>query len=273
MVINRVLISSVMLFAQLPIWGGVAQAETVTAEMVVQRCDLDTYAGDDNRSKLTVILRDVAGNEKKNVYRRFWKNFVGKGDVFDKMVLFTEYPLDAKGTGFMRWAYLPETGKNVDQWLYLPSLKKIRRVSVRDPADRFLGSDLSYWDISLRLASQDKHRLVEEQSIDGGTRYIIESVPMERKPLYSKIIAVYEKASDWGDCNKTSMEYYDPNGSLLKVQTLSWQNVSGAWLWDEVVVSNRKTGHSSTFQVSDISINVGLKDRMFTERALQKGIR
>ncbi len=251
-----------------------AQAEAVTAEMVVQRCDLDTYAGDDNRSRLTVILRDAAGNEKKNVYRRYWKSYASeKGDVFDKMVLVTEFPLDAKGTGFMRWAYRPETGRNVDQWLYLPSLKKIRRVSVRDPADRFLGSDLSYWDISLRLADRDEHTLVRETARGGKTVYVIESRPREKKPLYSRLVAHYEKRGGWADCNKTKIEYFDPGGALLKVQTLTWQQVDGAWLWDEVEVNNRKTGHSSVFRVSDVAINVGLKDRLFTERALKKGIR
>lgn len=255
-------------------WMGVAHGETVTAEMVVQRCDLETYAGDDNRSKLTVVLRDAAGNEKKNVYRRYWKNYAEKkGDVFDKMVLVTEFPLDAKGTGFMRWAYKPGTGRNVDQWLYLPSLKKIRRVSVRDPADRFLGSDLSYWDISLRLVEQDDHRLVKEESRGGKTVYVVESRPREKKPLYSKLVAHYEKNSDWSDCNKTRIEYFGPNGTLLKVQTLTWQKVSDAWLWDAVEVNNRKTGHGSVFRVSDVAINVGLKDRLFTERALKKGIR
>ena len=264
-----------VMVALLPfVWAGVVQAESVTAETVVQRCDLDTYAGDDNRSKLTVILRDAAGNEKKNVYRRYWKNYAReKGDVFDKMVLVTEFPLDAKGTGFMRWAYKPASGRNVDQWLYLPSLKKIRRVSVRDPADRFLGSDLSYWDISLRLVEQDEHRLVEEKTLNGKTVYVVETRPRDKRPLYSKLVARYEKNGDWSDCNKSRIEYFDPNGVLLKVQTLSWQKVSNAWLWDVVEVNNRKTGHSSVFQVSDVAINVGLKDRLFTERALKKGIR
>jgi len=253
---------------------GAAQGETVTAQTVVQRCDLDTYAGDDNRSRLTVMLRDAGGNEKKNVYRRYWKNYAAdKGDVFDKMVLVTEFPLDAKGTGFMRWAYKPEAGRDVDQWLYLPSLKKIRRVSVRDPADRFLGSDLSYWDISLRLAEQDEHRLVEERQQGGKTIYVVETRPREKSPLYSRLVARYERAGDWRDCNKTRIEYFDPNGVLLKVQTLSWQKVSDAWLWDTVEVRNRKTGHSSVFQVSDVAINVGLKDRLFTERSLKRGIR
>ena len=270
MVEKRSLIAVVMLAG----WVSFAHGEAITAETIVQRCDLDTYAGEDNRSKLTVILRDATGNEKKNVYRRYWKNYAGKkGNVFDKMVLVTEFPLDAKDTGFMRWAYKPETGKNVDQWLYLPSLKKIRRVSVRDPADRFLGSDLSYWDISLRLVNQDDHRLIDEKTQGGKTHYVVESRPREKKPLYSKLIAHYEKNGDWADCNKSKIEYFDANGALLKVQTLTWQKVSDAWLWDVVEVNNRKTGHSSIFKVSEVVINVGLKDRLFTERMLKKGVK
>ena len=251
----------------------VVLAAQVTGAEIVQRCDLDTYAGEDQRTRLTVILRDAEGNEKKNVYRRYWKNYGGKGKIVDKMILFTEFPPDAKGTGFMRWSYVPEAGKNAEQWLYLPSLNSIRRVSVRDPGDSFLGSDLTYQDISLRRVDQDEHRLLREETKNGKSFFVVESIPKEKDPLYSKVISWYEHAPDWADCNKSRIEYYDAGGALLKVQKLKWQKVNGAWVWDEVTVDNIKTGHSSIFRVSDVEVNVGLKDRLFTERTLRRGIR
>ena len=258
------------LFMNLP---AVALAAEPSGAEIVRHCDLETYAGEDQRTRLTVILRDASGNEKKNVYRRYWKNYGGKKNIVDKMMLFTEFPPDAKGTGFMRWSYMPGAGKNADQWLYLPSLNAIRRVSVRDPGDSFLGSDLAYQDISLRAVDQDEHKLLRVENKDGKAYYVVESVPKERKPLYSKVISWYEKTDDWKDCNKVRIEYYDVGGGLLKVQKLKWQKVKGAWVWDEVTVDNLKTGHSSIFKVTDVEVNVGLKDRLFTERTLKRGIR
>ena len=250
-----------------------AQAAEPAPTDIVQRCDLDTYAGDDNRSRLTVILRDAAGNTKKNVYRRYWKFYGTDQKIMDKMILFTEFPPDAKGTAFMRWSYRPGMGKNADQWLYLPSLNTVRRVSVRDPGDSFLGSDLTYQDISLRLVEQDEHRLLRVEEKNGNRFYVVESTPKEDKPLYGKVVSWYQAAPRWEDCNKVRVEYYERNGALLKTQTLRWQKVDGAWLWDEVVVENVKTGHSSVFRVSDVEVNVGLKDRLFTVRTLKRGIR
>lgn len=244
-----------------------------SAAEIVQRCDLETYAGDDQRSRLTVILQDMAGNTKKNVYRRYWKFYGADEKIMEKMILFTEFPPDARGTGFMRWSYRPDLGKNADQWLYLPSLNTIRRVSVRDPGDSFLGSDLTYQDISLRLVDQDEHRLLRTETRNGRRYYVVESIPKEKKPLYRKVVSWYEAAPDWADCNKVRVEYFDHSGGLLKVQKLRWQKVDRAWVWDEVTVDNLKTGHSSLFRVTDVEVNVGLKDRLFTERTLRRGIR
>ncbi len=249
------------------------RAAEPTAAEIVQRCDLDTYAGDDNRSRLTMILSDLAGNAKKNVYRRYWKFYGIDQKIMEKMILFTEFPPDAKGTAFMRWSYRPGAGKNADQWLYLPSLNSVRRVSVRDPGDSFLGSDLTYQDISLRLVEQDEHRLLRVEEKNGRRFYVVESTPKEDKPLYGKVVSWYQAAPHWKDCNKVRVEYYERNGALLKTQSLRWQKVDGAWLWDEVVVENIKTGHSSVFRVTDVEVNVGLKDRLFTVRTLKRGIR
>ena len=255
------------------IMSPVSQAEELTGAEIVQRCDKEANAGHDQRTILTVILRDSAGNEKKNVYRRYWKDYEGRKKIADKMVLFTQFPPDAKGTGFMRWGYIPGEGKNAEQWLYLPSLASTRRVSVRDPGDSFLGSDLTYQDISPRLLSQDNHQLLREETRDGQAYYVVESLPKESNPLYSKVIAWYEKTANWADCNKRRVEYYDPRGQLQKVQSLTWQKVDNAWVWDRVLVDNQEIGHSSIFQVTDVSINVGLKDSVFTERTLKRGIR
>lgn len=240
---------------------------------IVKQCDIDTNPGKDQRSTLTVILRDASGNEKKNVYKRYWKDAEGKDQVFDKMMLFTQFPPDAEGTGFMRWGYLPEAGKNADQWLFLPSLNTIRRVSVRDPGDSFLGSDLTYEDISFRAADQDEHELLREETEAGDTYYVVESRPKEADPLYGKRIAWYQKSADPADCNKSRIEYYDTRGALLKTQTLTWQQVDDAWVWDTVEVNNVRTGHASVFRVTDVEVNVGLRDRLFSERTLRRGVR
>lgn len=248
-------------------------AEELTGSDIVQRCDKETNNGRDQQTTLTVIIKDAAGNERKSVYRRYWKDFKGKNKLEDKLMLFTEFPPDAKDTGFMRWGYIAGEDKNAEQWLFLPSLSTIRRVSVRDPGDSFLGSDLTYQDISPRRLSQDDHQLLREEQLDGQVMYVVESLPKETNPLYGKVITWFEKAPQWADCNKRRIEHFDNRNNLIKVQKINWQQVENAWVWEKVVVENLKTGHSSIFEVSDVRVNVGLADSLFSERMLKRGVR
>lgn len=246
-----------------------AAAETMpSGKEIVEHCNFK-YPGEDQQSTLTIILRDKDGNEKKNVYRRLWKDYKGAGGIADKMVLYTKFPPDAEGAAFMRWAYTEASDKNAEQWIYLPVLKKIRRVSIRDPGDSFLGSDLAYADISGRGIGADEHKLLQVLKGDKQELYAVESVPVNKKSaLYSKTISWYAKSKDWDGCVKREVDFFDKKGEPLKQQVIKWQQVNNAWVWSEVLVKNMQTGHSSLFQVTDVKINVGLHDDMFSERAL-----
>jgi len=246
----------------------VPKTDIPTGKEVFERCNFK-YPGQDQQSTLTIILRDKDGNERKNVYHRFWKDYKGANGIVDKMILYTEYPPDAEGAAFMRWAYTEKSDKNADQWIYLPVLKKIRRVAIRDPGDSFLGSDLTYADISQRDIDADTHKLVKIMR-KGPQEYLaVESTPVNSgESLYSKTVSWFEKREDWGGCVKRRVDYYDKKGIPLKQEIISWQRADSAWVWNEVTVKNLQTGHSSLFRVTNVKINVGLNDDAFTERAL-----
>lgn len=248
-----------------------ADVEELKARDIVQQCNYK-YPGDDQKTHLTIILRDKDGNEKKNVYRRLWKDYKGKDGIVDKMILFTEFPPDAQGAGFMRWAYTSAADKNADQWIYLPVLKKIRRVSVRDPGDSFLGSDLTYADISGREIDEDEHTISQTMRRGEVDIYVVESIPRDKsKSLYSKVVSWYAKGKDWNDCSKRQVDYFDQRGEPLKQQVIAWQQVGNAWLWSEVTVRNLQNGHTSVFQVTEPAVNVGVTDDSFSERNLKHG--
>ncbi|MDH5691859.1 MAG: outer membrane lipoprotein-sorting protein [Gammaproteobacteria bacterium] len=242
---------------------------------IVKNCD-NKYPGEDQQTQLTIILKDRAGNERKNVYLRLWKDMKGKDDILDKMVLFTVYPPDASGAAFMRWAYAKSRDKNAEQWIYLPVLRKIRRVSVRDVRDSFLGSDLTYGDISYRGVDEDEHKLIDtvKDKTSGQELYVVESISKGKDPQYSKRHQFFTKTPNWDSCVKVRVDYYDSkNAAFLKRQFLTWQKVDKAWVWDKVFVQNIQTQHSSQFEVEKVKINRGLDDSLFTERRMQLGIK
>lgn len=252
--------------------GGTSGGQLGGAD-IVSRCD-NKYPGDDQKSQLTIKLADRGGNERQNVYLRLWKDYKGKDGIAEKMVLFTLYPPDAEGAAFMRWAYVPDEQKKADQWIYLPGLRKIRRVSVRDLADSFLGSDLTYGDITLREVDDDEHRLVRiDRDKKGHEYFVVESRPKEPESIYSKKVNWYRAAKDWDQCVKVRVDYYDRKGAFLKRQILQWQKVGPAWVWDKVFVRNVQTFHTSFFEVSKVEPNIGLEESWFTERRLRLGIK
>lgn len=242
----------------------------IDGDEIVKKCGFK-YEGADQQSTFTVTLIDKANNEKKQEYLRLWKDFGGKDGVINKMLLFTTYPPDAQGVAFMRWAYTPGMGRTADQWVYLPELRSLKRVSIRDPGDSFLGSDMTHADITPRALDQDTHRLLGIDRRGAEEFYVVEEIPKEKEPLYSKRIEWYSKTPTWETCINVKTDYYDRKGNLLKQQYIKWQRVQGAWLWDTLLVRNVQTGHKSVFKNTNVKINTGLPAGIFNERTVRLG--
>ncbi len=252
--------------------GSQAADEVLTGAGIVASCGIKS-AGEDQRSRLTVILQNsLQGTEKRSVYRRYWKAYAGLGDVFDKMLLFTEYPPDAVGSAFMRVAYVAGAEKTADQWIYLPLLKKIRRVTIRDPGDSFLNSELTYADVGQRALSEDSHQFLGVKSVQGMEFLQVESVPVGPSN-YGKRIQWYLKGESWDVCVSARIDYFAKDGVLSKVQFNKWQQVNGAWVWDRVLVRNMISGNVSIFVIGDVDVDIGLKDEFFSARTLRVGPR
>lgn len=242
----------------------------LTAADIIKQCGLK-YPGDDQVSQFEVQLQDRQGNVKRSVYLRLWKDYKGVNGVVDKMLLFTEFPPDAEGSAFMRATFVPTLKKAADQWIYLPVLRKIRRVTIRDQGDSFLNSELTYADVTPRTIDEDTHKLLGVKKVGDMEFYVVESLPKEATPLYGKRVQWFNKAADWNDCANVRIDYYDSKANLLKEQFIKWQRVNGAWVWDRVLVRNYQTLRASIFLISDVKINTGLKDDIFSERTLRAG--
>lgn len=266
---------SVIVLCSTLVFTGKLSAEegaSIEGKDVVAKCTMK-QAGQDQRSRLAVILQNPQlGVERRSLYRRYWKSYDGKDGVVDKMLLFTEFPPDAVGAAFMRVVYDEASGKKVDQWIYLPLLKKIRRVTIRNPKDSFLNSDLAYADVERRSLDLDEHKFDGVQEIQGIEFYKVVSTPREKDPMYGRREQWFLKGKSWDDCISSRIDYFSVDGGVLeKSQFLKWQVVDGAWVWDRVLVRNALTGSVSIFVVSDVEVNIGLDDSLFTARTLRTG--
>lgn len=244
----------------------VLQAQELSGEEIFKNCYYKN-AGNDQRSRLLVTSVLANGKKVSSEYIRLWKNYNGKKGVVDKVILYT-VSAHNKGLGFMRWGYTNGSQKLADQWVYLPEMRIVKRISKRSPEEMDWG--FSDDDLRVRDIDEDDHRFIETRTFEGNQFYVVESIP-KNDPIYGKRVTWFSKTDDWEQCLERRVDYFDKDLKMVKKQIVAWRNIDGAWVWETAVVKNFRTNSSIVYDVKDIEVNVGLKDRVFTTRALAKG--
>jgi len=239
-----------------------ANAQLSGRQIVDKAYNLPT--GDDQTSVLTMTLVNKSGQTRVRKIQQYTKDF---GKV-DKSIMFFLSPADVKNTSFMNWSY-DDDNKADDQWIYLPALKKVKRISSDSKSDYFMGSDFTYDDLGDRKLDADVHKLLKEETIDGHACYVVESVSKDEDYMYSKTRTWIRKDNFVG----MKKEFYDEDGELLKVLTIkNVKKVSGYWIISSSEMKNIQKNHKTTIQLSDININTGVPASKFTERMMMRGI-
>ncbi len=220
--------------------------------------------GEDMTADLTMTLINSSGNERVRKIKQFSRDF---GDV-EKKIMFFVSPADVKNTSFMNWSY-DEEGKDDDQWIYLPALKKTKRISSDSKGDYFMGSDFTYDDLGDRKPSDDTHKLLREEKINGEDCYVVESIPKDPDYMYSKTVTWVIK-DKWIGLKK---EFYDEDGVLLKIlHVKDYKKINGFWIIVDTEMENVQKDHKTVMELRNIKIDTGISDSKFTERMMTRGI-
>lgn len=216
-------------------------------------------------AELTMTLIDSKGKERKRELVQISASFPG----VDKKIMEFAAPADVKGTAFMNWSYA-ETGKGDDQWIYLPALKRVRRISSDGKGDSFMGSDFSYDDLGVRHPDRDVHTIIGSEKVGDEECWIVESVPKEKDSQYSKTVSWISKQSPMG----LKREFYDAKRKLLKVLTVvKTETQAGYELITSTEMKNVQKNHRTTMVFGNVAIDQNVSEDSFTERALMRGIK
>ena len=215
---------------------------------------------------LTMTLANAQGSTRTRVLQQYQADF---GTADKKMMFFLE-PADVRGTAFMNWSYA-QAGRPDEQWIFLPALKKIKRISSEGRGDFFMGSDFSYEDLAARQPSLDNHSLLRTETLEGSECFVVESVPKDRKTsLYSKTLSWIRK-DIWIGLKR---EYYDGKGALLKTLLIHRiGEIGGYRMILETEMKNTQTGHSTLMSFGEVKLDAGIKESIFSERSLEKGVK
>ncbi|EKY01424.1 hypothetical protein HMPREF9151_01036 [Hoylesella saccharolytica F0055] len=221
--------------------------------------------GDTRYATLTMTLIQKNGNRRERKLVS-WAMDVGKDS---KRVMFFTYPGDVKGTGFLTWDY-DNAKREDDRWLYLPAMKKTRRISGKSSkTDYFMGSDFTYDDMSSRNVDEETHTLLREEMIGGQKCWVVQSVPNDKHEIYSKRITWIRQ-----DCAMAvKAEYYDKLDKLHRSLTVSnISKVQGFWVMGHMEMTNVQTGHKTILQMSGHKFDLKIDAALFTVARLEKGI-
>jgi hypothetical protein len=165
---------------------------------------------------------------------------------------------------------MENTGAADDRWIFLPSLGKVRRIAASEGSGSFMGTDLSYDDISSadRAADLDNHALLREESLNGKPCFVIESRPKDSSFQYSRMISWIEKETRV--CSK--MELYDRRNALVKtLEILELKDVQGQLSPWVTRMSTLAAGTSTTITVEILKYDDAIPERVFTTAFLETG--
>lgn len=200
---------------------------------------------------------------------------------YKDLVLFTE-PTSVKGLAILTWTYI-DPNRDQDQWLWLPSLKKIRKVAAAQADDSFVGSDFTTEEITTRSFDDETYKLLGEEKFKGALSeidnktyykgrdcYKIECRP-KRDPWY------YSKRITWIDKEFGSTIYdevYDPKGRLHKTILKRYEimKVDGKDYAAQIFleVKDLRSGHKTGIEMEDVKFDQGLEEAHFSERTLRR---
>jgi len=246
-----------------------ALADDPKARAIMEKVD----ARDDGKTlqqEMKMILIDKNGKKRTRDLKTYSKDF-GEDE---HQIMFFKSPADVKNTSFLTYDY-DNAKKDDDQWLYLPALKKVKRIPSSDKSSSFMGSDFSYYDMTDRDLQDYDYKIIKEVKVRGEDAWMIEAKPRNKKVIkesgYTKTIAIVRKD------NYVLVRAINVmrNGKKKYLDVTRLHKQGGVWLPDEMVMTTKKgktMTHKTILKFKNIKLNKAIDDSMFTTRRLEKGM-
>lgn len=216
----------------------------------------------DMQADMLMVLRNKQGQESTREIRLKSLEQLTDGDksltVFDK-------PRDVKGTAFLSFSHA--VGAD-DQWLYLPALKRVKRIASRNKSGPFMGSEFAYEDLSSFEIEKYSYRYLNDEVCEGGECFVVEQFPVDKNSGYTRRIVWLDKT----EYRVYKVEFYDRKNSLLKTLTFSGyqQYLDKYWRADLQQMQNHQNGKSTDLKWSGYQFRVGLTDNDFNKNSLKR---
>jgi len=229
---------------------------------IAQESDRRDQGWTDSQNSMTMVLRNKSGEVSERKIRS--QNFEMQGDG-DKGLTIFDKPTDVKGTAFLSFTHINEAD---DQWLYLPALKRVKRISSSNKSGPFMGSEFSYEDLSSFEVDKYKYKFLRDDQHNGEDVFVVELYPQYEHSGYTKIISWVDKS----EYRIRKMEFFDRKDSPLK--TLVYgdykQYLGQYWRAHTMQMVNHQTGKSTDLFFEDYQFKTGLEEKDFSKNSLKR---
>lgn len=245
---------------------GAQTALAETAEEKGQTISQETIDRDegwvDMLASMNMVLRNKQGQESVREIRMKSLEVLDDGDkslsIFDK-------PRDVKGTAFLSFSHA--VGAD-DQWLYLPALKRVKRIASRNKSGPFMGSEFSFEDLASFEIEKYTYKYIKDEPCEGGTCFVVEQYPTDKNSGYTRRIVWIDQA----EYRTWKTEFYDRKDSLLKTLTNSEYKVYKGKHWRPSLMQmvNHQSKKSTDLKWENYTFGNNLTESDFNKNTLKR---
>ena len=248
-----------LLLCALPVW---AESNEDRGLAIATEAKNRDRGWQDSGSTMLMILRHRNGKETTREMRSLSLEVPGDGD---KSLTIFDRPLDVKNTAFLSFSHPLEAD---EQWLYLPALKRVKRIASRNKSGPFLGSEFAFEDLSSFEIEKYTYRYLRDEECAGEPCFVLEQFPQDQFSGYTRIVAWLDQS----EYRVQRVEYYDRKGELLKTLTLHdyEQYLDKYWRPLRQQMVNHQTGKSTEIRINDLKFRTGVDESDFTQNSLKR---
>jgi len=226
---------------------------------------VEAQKADSSAMDIRMTLYD---REKAEGTRRIQTLVLDEEGLTKTITVFLE-PASVRDTRFLT---LENPDRGDDQWIYLPALRKIKRIAAGEKSGSFMGSDFSYSDMSSSIGPVDdsSHRLIREEVLDGRNCWVVESVPGPgAQSDYGKYISWVDKETSL----TARVDFYGKKDNQVVKRLLSedFTETAGRWYAKRISMETLATGHRTVLEMAQVRYNIPVNPAFFTTTFLETG--
>jgi outer membrane lipoprotein-sorting protein len=251
-----------LIFSPLTAFNVIAETAEEQGLAIAVEADRRENGFSDSTAEMTMELRNQQGDTSVREIRVKTLEVANDGD---KSLSIFDQPADIKGTAFLTFSHALEPD---EQWLYLPSLKRVKRINSKNKSGPFMGSEFSYEDIASQEVAKYTYKYLRDETLNGIDCYVIERYPAYEHSGYTRQVGWINKA----EYRPEKIVFYDRKNSLLKTLTYSGYKkyLDQYWRADQMLMENHQNGKSTLMTWKNYQFQTGLDESDFNHNSLKR---